>query len=391
MEEIFVCPICGNDDPKYFGYRNGKIYCRKCISFQGQEVKGDESYPTSVNYYLEYNLSKEQEELSNTLVSNYKNGINTLVHAVCGSGKTEIVLEVIRYAVSCGDRVGFAIPRRDVVIEIHERIQSIFKDNTVISVYGGHNDILEGDIVVLTTHQLFRYCNYFDLLIIDEIDAFPFRGNDLLDAFFHRSIKNKYIMMSATPYPNIIEMFSKQGYQIVELFSRFHKHPLPVPVIKIGKAFIKYTILYDEVKRFIKNNKKIFIFAPTIEICEEIYSFLSLLIKGGEYVHSKRKDRSEIISNFKQCKYRYLVTTAVLERGVTFKDLQVIVFKADHAVYDSHALIQIAGRVGRKKDAPDGEVIYIANKANNEMLKSISEIKRANASLQNMFQRDKTE
>ncbi len=390
MENFFVCPICGNKDVKYIGYRNNHPYCRRCLQFQGQEVVGDVSYPKNAPYKLEYDLSKEQKELSDILVENYKKGINTLVHAVCGSGKTEIVLEVIKYAVSCGDRVGFAIPRRDVVIEIQERISNIFNKNKVIAVYGGHNEELEGDIVILTSHQLFRYYNYFDLLIMDEIDAFPFRGNDLLNTFFERSIKNKYIMMSATPYQDVIDKFSKDGNQIVELFSRFHKHPLPVPSIKRGISFLKYAILYDEMRRFLKDSKKVFVFAPTIEICEEIFSFLSLRFRGGNYVHSKNKFRQQIIADFKQGKYRYLVTTAVLERGVTFKDLQVIVLKADHNVYDSRALIQIAGRVGRKKDAPEGEVIFIVEKSNIEIEKCINEIKRANASLQDMLSRDKT-
>ena len=388
--ETFICPICGNSDEKYIGVRNGHRYCRKCLAFQGQEAIGDISYPKSAPFHLDYDLSEEQKILSDQLVENYKNGINTLVHAVCGSGKTEIVLNVIRYAVSCGERVGFVIPRRDVVIEIHERIQSIFTKNKVVAVYGGHTEIIEGDIVILTSHQLFRYYNYFDLLIMDEIDAFPFRGNDLLQIFFDRSIRNKYIMMSATPYQDVVKKFSKDGFQIVELFSRFHKHPLPVPEVMVGKSFIKYLLLIKEVRRFLKVNKPIFIFTPTIEMCEEIFSFLSVFFSKGTYVHSKCKDRTEKINKFKDGQYNFLVTTAVLERGVTFKNLQVIVFRADHRIYDSHGLIQIAGRVGRKKDAPEGEVIYIVEKSNEEIEESIREIERANKSLQDMLQRDKS-
>ena len=35
----FVCPICGNSDTRYIGFRKGKPYCRKCITFRGQELK----------------------------------------------------------------------------------------------------------------------------------------------------------------------------------------------------------------------------------------------------------------------------------------------------------------------------------------------------------------
>ena len=63
----------------------------------------------------------------------------------------------------------------------------------------------------------------------------------------------------------------------------------------------------------------------------------------------------------------------------------MIVFQADHMVYDRHTLIQIAGRVGRKKDAPEGEVIFLAHKENEEQLNAIEEIERANRNLQDLL------
>ena len=80
-----------------------------------------------------------------------------------------------------------------------------------------------------------------------------------------------------------------------------------------------------------------------------------------------------------------MVTTAVLERGVTVKDLQVIVYLSDHQIYDSHALIQIAGRVGRKIDAPEGEVIFLAKENNQEMQRAVEEIVTANKKLSHML------
>ena len=74
-------------------------------------------------------------------------------------------------------------------------------------------------------------------------------------------------------------------------------------------------------------------------------------------------------------------TTAVLERGVTVKNLQVIVFNSSHALYTSQALVQISGRVGRKKDYPNGEVIFIASKKTKEMEECLNEIKKANEDL----------
>ena len=106
-----------------------------------------------------------------------------------------------------------------------------------------------------------------------------------------------------------------------------------------------------------KSFKQIFIFTPTIDLSVKVYKFLRLFFRNGYYINSHSENRDEIIKKFRVKKYRYLVTTAVLERGVTVKDLQVIVYHADHPIYDSYSLIQIAGRAGRKKEAPEGEEI----------------------------------
>ena len=38
IKNNYVCPVCGNSDPFYIGYKNGKPYCRKCISIKGKEA-----------------------------------------------------------------------------------------------------------------------------------------------------------------------------------------------------------------------------------------------------------------------------------------------------------------------------------------------------------------
>ena len=381
----YVCPICGNTDSRYIGIRNSQPYCRKCIAFRGQEATNEYIAWDTAEYTLNYDLSEDQKRLSNQLVENYKNGIDSLVYAVCGSGKTEICLEIIRYCIENSLRVGFAVPRRDVCIELFYRYNDIFKENIITAVYGGHTRYIEGDLVVLTTHQLFRYENYFDLLIMDEIDAFPFKGSDILKVFFKRAVKKNYVLLTATPSKEMLEYFKKPGKALLELFSRFHGHPLPVPrVIKGSTLYLNYKLI-REVGRFLKIFKQVFIFVPTIDLSFKIYKFLSLFYRGGYYINSHSENRDEIIKRFRVKKYRYLVTTAVLERGVTVKDLQVIVYRADHPIYDSYSLIQIAGRVGRKKDAPEGEVIYLARENNKEIERAVEEISAANKKLQNML------
>ena len=123
------------------------------------------------------------------------------------SGKTEICLEIIKQCIQNKLTVGFAVPRRSVCVELKNRFQSIFTKNYVVAVYGGHHDVINGDIICLTTHQLFRYKAYFDLLIMDEIDAFPYKGNDVLEQMFINSVRGHHVLLSATPSKNLIKEY----------------------------------------------------------------------------------------------------------------------------------------------------------------------------------------
>ena len=84
----FTCPICGNTDIRYIGIKRGELYCRKCITFRGQEATGEYTQLDSAEWTLKYELSDDQKRLSKQLLENFQNGIDSLVHAVCGSPKT---------------------------------------------------------------------------------------------------------------------------------------------------------------------------------------------------------------------------------------------------------------------------------------------------------------
>lgn len=78
-----------------------------------------------------------------------------------------------------------------------------------------------------TTHQLLRYYQYFDLIIIDEVDAFPY----CFDNFLHYAVQQAkakdgtIVYLSATPNWHLRCQVS-QCYKIV---ARFHQRPLPMP------------------------------------------------------------------------------------------------------------------------------------------------------------------
>jgi len=77
----------------------------------------------------------------------------------------------------------------------------------------------------------------------------------------------------------------------------------------------------------------------------------------GDFVHANDKHRQEKVQGMRNENLQYLVTTTILERGVTFPGIDVIILGADDEMFTENALVQIAGRVGRKSDSPTGLVL----------------------------------
>ena len=390
MEKKIVCPICGEDDPALLDYFKGIPYCTRCFEVSNGMIKRTLAPALPKTFlHLEYPLSDEQKELSQRAVDNYKKGIDTLLYAVCGSGKTEVSYGLIDYALRNGLKVGFGLPRRDVVIELYARLKKAFPSKKVVAVYGGHTREIDGDLIILTTHQLFRYYKFFDLMIMDEVDAFPYAGNAILERNFHLALKGHYMLMSATPSIELVKEFRQEKHDILSMHTRFHGNPIPVPKALYIHGPNKYKFILRKLSQYKQEQKPAFVFVPSVEKAERLYRILSSGMSKGDYVTSKRVEKEEIIERFKNGQLDFLVTTAILERGVTVKNLNVIVFEASSEIYNAASLVQIAGRAGRKVDAPHGEVYFVADKETESIRKAISEIEYCNTFLSNMQKGDR--
>lgn len=90
------CSRCQNEDVQYFFENNGRIYCRKCIAFSTKTVNlKPVKNEKKIYYHLNYSLNLEQERTSRLLIERYQNHQNTVLKAVTGAGKTEMIYGVI--------------------------------------------------------------------------------------------------------------------------------------------------------------------------------------------------------------------------------------------------------------------------------------------------------
>lgn len=153
------CPRCKSENLIKIGHL---IYCRNCISF-GQVRAHQQApklmtftHPKSIYYDLSYDLSVKQQEIASAVVDAIHKHQHVLIQAVCGSGKTELVYPCICDSLNRQLNVGFACPRKDLAIELYDRLSSQLKNVDIALVYGGHTNDLYKPLVVLTTHQLYR-------------------------------------------------------------------------------------------------------------------------------------------------------------------------------------------------------------------------------------------
>lgn len=362
-----ICKICLADDPKYFV---GTI-CRRCIHLHYGVIDKDHDYliGDKSEYRLSFEMNKYQIDIAHKIVK-YIEKQDVFLEAVCGAGKTEMCYELLKDTVEKKKRIAWAIPRRQVVLELKERIQSNFRDLKVVAVCEGFTDDVYGDIVICTTHQLYRYHQYFDVLIVDEPDAFPFNNDPLLLGLMKSSVKGNVLFMSATKDDALISKLNNPKHLIMPL--RPNLKPLPIPELKRS-----YLSIFHEYAKI--SQEKLLIFVPTIQLARKLSQYLRI-----PCVTSKSEDKESLIESFHKKTKGILITTTILERGVTFKDCYVWVFEAHHPIFDVSSLTQICGRVLRGSSTK-GTCIFFSTQKCKEVERCIENLKQTNILAQSVL------
>lgn len=377
------CLRCGNTEECYFYQDGGTWYCRRCVNFGRLDVG---EYPSQkaythrrchCDYHLTYPLTQQQLRCQKEILYHLFRHRDVLVYAACGAGKTELVMECIKQYLNDGKKVGFAISRRQVVLEIRERMQEAFPMLCVIAVCEGYTDVTDGDLIVCTMHQLYRYYHTFDLLIMDEVDAFPYRGNDMLRHIAEDACIGQKVYLTATPDEDMREQAAKGKLPIVKLFQRPHGYPLIVPEVVCGFSWYQHLRLYRFLKQNVRDQKQVLLFMPTIAAAQRYQRLLSVFFSCA-CITSQTADKDAVIDAFHQHCYDILLCTTVLERGITIRGVNVVVFHADHKVFQEASLIQMIGRVGRSIEIPSGEGLFLCKRMTADIRSCIAAIQKMN-------------
>lgn len=376
---------------------NQTYYCPACIQL-GRVSTGQPFYhlpepkPIKRNVHFSWKgeLTEGQQQVSDQLLTAVKKAESRMIWAVTGAGKTEMLFKTIHHALEAGFRVGIASPRVDVCLELFPRIQAVFPDEQLIILHGKMEETYHyTKLLVCTTHQLLRFYQAFDVLIIDEVDAFPFVDNPLLHYAVKQAIKEhgSLIYLTATPTKELTKKTEQSELQTSILPARYHRRALPVPKIKwcyhwhekIKKGRCPKNLV-TKIRKLVSKND-VLIFCPSISLMERLKIAVEKEFPEAPLacVHSQDPKRLEKVLKMRNKEYRILLTSTILERGVTFDGVSVIVLGANHPVFATSALVQIAGRVDRRQEYTAGEVWFFHDGRTNAMKGAIKQIKKMNA------------
>ena len=389
------CNRCGSQiDLEHWKLQIGSYYCRACI--QLGRIRGDEplyyfpqvAFPQEEVLNWQGTLTPFQSRVSEALVQSLGQENPVMVHAVTGAGKTEMMYHVVAEVIRRGESVCIATPRIDVCIELYHRMTRDFTC-PISLLHGDSEPYFRTPLVIATTHQLLKFYQAFNLLIIDEVDAFPFVDNAMLYQAVSNALakKGKLIYLTATSTKELDRKVKNKELKRVSLPRRFHGNPLVVPK-KVWLQDIRRKIEKEQIPRklltLIKQQRKthypLILFVSEIKLGEKMLRILRKLFPNEklELVTSKTENRLELVEGFRNQEISILLSTTILERGVTFPKVDVFVIEANHRLFTKSALVQIAGRVGRSIERPTGTLLYLSEGTSKDMNDAIREIKEMN-------------
>lgn len=377
-EKTITCLRCGTVTNKgVTEMPNRQYYCPQCVTL-GRVSTLDKFYHVPEPNQFEIpdriltwmgQLSSLQTRVSTMVKERMDQHCHQLLWAVTGAVKTEMIFAGVAAALKRGERVAIASPRVDVCLELYPRLQAAFADFPIALLHGrAPQEYKYRQLTICTTHQLLRFYHAFDNLIIDEVDSFPYAANSALLFATKQAVKENggILFMTATPGKELVSQINKKKLMVSYLPLRYHGNLLPQIKLFLTFDWRKQlqrrrlpNRLLNELKKTLVNHCCL-LFVPHVSDLQPTFLCLQKILTNKKFttVHAADPKRLEKVQQMREGKYEFLITTSILERGVTFPEIDVFVLGADDQVFSSSALVQIAGRAGRSASRPTGKVMF---------------------------------
>jgi ATP-dependent RNA helicase RhlE len=303
-------------------------------------------------------------------------GRDLLACASTGSGKTAAfllpIIERLLKSPGKGSRVLIVTPTRELAAQIVDHAKALAKHTRIRSaaIYGGvgmkpQEDALRKgvDIIVATPgrlldHMQYSYTNFskLEVLVLDEADR-------MLDMGFLPDIRRVLKNLPTTPRQTLF-FSATMPAQIAELSREMLKNPASInierqsmPASGITQALypvpqkLKADLLIELLRRDEIGN--VIVFTRTKHRANRLYEKLERSGLKPARIHGNRSQaqRTEALDGFKSGRYRVLVATDIVARGIDVEALDHVVnFDVPHTPDD---YIHRVGRTARAEATGD--------------------------------------
>ena len=324
-------------------------------------------------------------------------GEDVLAIAQTGTGKTAAfaipIIDIIHSKKSTkredGIKCVIMTPTHELAIQIHEVFEKISKHTRVKSfcIHGGVdqmpqiNKLEEGlDVVIATPGRLFDLVsqghlklNRVNTLVLDEADHMLDLGfiNDIRSLIHKLPQKRQTLFFSAT----IDAKIKKLAYSLVNNPIRIQISPKDRVSKNINHS-VAYIDMDDKrffLERLIKENpdSKILIFVRTKIRAERVFKAMERVDIISKTIHGSKdqKERSQVMNDFKDGKFKILIATDVSARGIDIPNVEYVV-NYDLPEQEENYVHRV-GRTGRANNK--GNAVSFCSEEESSVLEKIEE------------------
>ena len=284
-------------------------------------------------------------EIQSKVIPLVLNSKNILASSKTGSGKTgAFAIPILAKVMNSSNAALILVPTRELAIQIKDAIHNIRGEeriNTAL-IFGGSDirrqmDTLRRNpnIIIATPGRLNDHIlrktidlSKFNVLVLDEFDRMLEMGfkNEINTIIAKIPKERQTLMFSATTRKSIKDIASTymQNYEEVILANTVDDHKnITQEFLQIPHSS-KYTTLIDNIA---KKEGTVIIFVGTKRMADQLCQSLQDDGHSADSIHGdlRQREREKAIKDFRTGKYRILVATDVVARGLDVPHVKIII------------------------------------------------------------------
>ena len=243
-----------------------------------ESIYESECKKITLNEEQEYAINKVTSEMFNDNKKPY------MIHGVTGSGKTEVYMEIIEYALNQGLDSIVLVPEISLTPQTISRFKNRFGD--IVGVF--HSQLSEGEkhdvykaiklgkirILIGARSALFAPFSSLGVVIIDEFHEGAYKSEknpkfNAIEVARYLVMKKNISLVLGSATPSIDEYYKAVNgdYELISIKNRANKNPLPkIEIVDMknelsnGNKSILSNKLHLEIENAIRNNNQVILF-----------------------------------------------------------------------------------------------------------------------------------